>query len=749
MMEEMLEVAKNAFPSMQGIKYIHGLNENVEILWDKWGIPHIFANNIYDLYFSQGYIHASHRLWQMETFRRLISGTLSEITGEGSLTSDKHYRELGLYQIAQICSQNLREDKKSNDFKFLDSYIKGVNKRIHLVQNSLPIEFHILNFKPEDWTLADSFKIISMIEWSLSNWNYPYEILREYLTTRLGKKTTNQVISFNSEIEVDESVGSNAWAVNPDKSETGTVLLANDPHLPLTNPALWFLMHLHCPELNATGTSLPGVPAIIIGHNESIAWGLTNVMADTTDLFKLTINPKNESQYRYNGNWTEFERKDEIIHIRGNEKPIIYPVFRSKFGPVIHYFEKNNKIYPFFIKGTYALRWSSFDAELINNLKGFKGINRAKNWQEFREALSFLTINPQNFIYGDIEGNIGHQHGGKIPVRKHGNGGSITPGDDEKYDWKGISTFDQLFSLFNPKRGFVYTANYNVEKAPNGLLIAEDRIAPYRQLRLKKLLQVNNKLSIDDFKAIQLDRYTEEAAQLVPIMLKYLKISKNLDKFSKAIDILEKWDYFLTKKSIGGTIYKVWYSETQKILLEKIMDKKVANIFRGSRPFNLKRILESNFVGSDEETSRLLFKALENALDYLATLFGVDIKKWKWGVLHTLTLTHPFSHANKKAKILNVGPFKLGGDGNTLNPGSYDPSQGYIVLSGPSYRQIHDLSNWDNSIGALPGGQSGLPFHKHYKDLIKLWVKGKYIPFLFTKKAISDNLESKLTLKPK
>jgi len=747
-MEEMLEVAKKAFPSMHGDEYIQGLNENVEILWDKWGIPHLFAKNIDDLFFSQGYIHASHRLWQMETFRRLISGRLSEITGEGSLKSDKHYRELGLYQIAQRCAQNLQKDKNSEDYIFMDSYINGINKRIHLMQNNLPIEFHILNFKPENWTIDDSFKIISMIEWSLSNWNYPYEILREYLAKKLGKESANQLISFNSEMEVDESVGSNAWAVNPNKSESGAVLLANDPHLPLINPALWFLMHLHCPELNAIGTSLPGVPAIVIGHNESIAWGLTNVMADTTDLFKLTISPENENQYLYNGKWRDFERIDEIIHIRGKQKPIVYPVLRSKFGPVIHFFEKYDQIHPFFIQGEYALKWSSYNAELINNLKGFKGINRAKNWQEFREALAFLTINPQNFIYGDIEGNIGHQHGGKIPIRKHGNGGLILPGDDEKYDWAGISSFNQLFSVFNPERGFVYTANYNVEKAPNGLLIADDRIAPYRQLRLKKLLQAKDKLSISDFKDIQLDRYTEEAAELLPIMLKSLKMNKNLLNFSKVISYLEEWDFLLTKNTVGGTIYKIWYSEVQKIMLESLIDKKVANIFQGSRPFNLKQIIESKSIFSDEEISKILLKALKSAIDYLTGLCGLDVEKWKWGNLHTFTLAHPFSHANKEAEILNAGHFKIGGDGNTLNPGSYNPSQGFNVLSGPSYRQIHDLSDWDKSIGALPGGQSGLPFHKHYKDLVKLWVKGKYFPYLFTRKAILANLESKQTLKP-
>jgi len=747
-MEEMLEVSKKSFPSMHGEEIIEGLEEKVEILWDKWGIPHIFANNIYDLYFSQGYIHASHRLWQMETFRRLISGTLSEITGEGSLTSDKHYREIGLNRIAQRCAKDVEKNKNSEEYQFMQSYISGVNERIQQVQNKLPIEFHILDFKPNEWKLEDSFKVISMIEWSLSSWNYPYEILREHLLIKLGEEKANKLIPFNSELMVEESLGSNAWAVNPQKSSSGAVLLANDPHLPLTNPALWFLIHLSCPNLNTIGASLPGVPAVIIGHNESIAWGVTNVMADTTDLFRLKINPDNENQYQFDAEWLDFEVDEEIIHIKGNSKPIVHPVLRSKLGPIINYFESYEQIFPFFIDGKYALKWSSYNANLVDNLKGFRGINKAKNWHEFREALKFLTINPQNFIYGDINGNIGHQHGGKIPVRKKGNGATITEGDDGRFDWKGISSFEKLYSLYNPERGFVYTANYNVEKAPNGLLIAEDRIAPYRQLRLKKLLQSKESFSIEDFKKFQLDRFSEEAAELLPLMFQYLQKNDDLSQVSEAITFLENWDYFLTKKSISGTIFKIWYHETQKIILEALLGKDIAHMFFGSRPFNLKRIFELNIKTEFGETPEILLKALLNSVNYLKTSFGSNPDMWQWGRLHTITLVHPFSRANEQAKILNAGPFKLGGDGNTLNPGSYDPSQGFNVLAGPSYRQIHDLSDWNKSIGVIPGGQSGLPFHKHYKDLIKPWAKGKYIPYLFTKKVILENLESKQILKP-
>ena len=461
----------------------------------------------------------------------------------------------------------------------------------------------------------------------------------------------------------------------------------------------------------------------------------------------MEINPENQNQYKYNGEWIDFEVITEQISVQGKSEPIMHEVLISKFGPVVDYFDKNQKYYKFNLPGKYALRWSSFEPDLLKNITGFIHINKASNWQEFRDGIKHITINPQNFIYGDVNGNIGHQHGGRIPVRNYGDGATITPGTDEKYNWKSLSTFDQLFSLYNPKEGFVYTANFNEDKAPNGLLIAQDRIEPYRQIRLKKLMQSKDIFSIEDFKKFQLDRYTEEAAELLPIMLKHLKSSKKSNEYSNFISILEEWDYFLTKNSIAGTIYKIWHQETLELILTPIVGEEILKLFIGSRPFNLKRIIDS-YHENLNELEEIIFNSFKNTIKFLSEKLSSDYKKWQWGNLHKLTLTHPFSLVNKDAKALNAGPFKLGGDQNTLNNGSYDRLSNYNVVVGPSYRQIHDLSDWDKSVGVLPGGQSGLPFHKHYKDLIKLWVKGKYIPYLFTREAISKNLEGIFKLIP-
>ena len=746
-MEELLNIAKNAFPPVSGSEKVKGIQDEVEILWDKWGIPHIYANSVDDAYFAQGYIHASHRLWQLEFFKRVTSGRLSEIVGETTIDRDKHYRIIGLHRIAKKCVENLRKDTNNETLQGLNSYVKGVNVGIKKATQNPPIEFTILNIKPQKWSLEDSFRIMSLIEWGLGSWSYPLELLREHLVMELGLEMADKIFPLYSGAKVEKPKGSNGWVVSPHKSESGAVLFANDPHLPLTLPSIWILMHLSCPGLNTIGSSFPGVPSVVLGHNENIAWGATTVTSDNVDLFKLEINPENENQYKYNGKWTDFEVIDEPIKVQDNLEPIDFKVKFSKFGPVVEYIELQTKVHKINLPGKYALCWTSYRVNLEETIEGFRMINIASNWSEFREALSKLTITPQNFIYGDMEGNIGHQHGGKLPLRKYGDGATVTPGTDEKFNWSGLVPFEKMFSIYNPEHGFVYTANYNEDKAPNGVLIAQDRAKPYRQKRIKNLLQSKEIFSIQDFKNYQLDYFTEEAPEFLPKMLKYVKAKAHTEVHKELISLLENWDYFLTKNSVAGTIYKVWCQETLKAILVPLIGKELFEIHLTSNPFEFERLFKL-YDEKVDELEQILFTAFEKTIDFLTEKFSSDYTKWKWGNLHKVVLTHPFSQANEEAKMLNIGPFKIGGDSNTLNNGYYDPMNEYEVIAGPSYRQIHDLSDWDKSIGVIPGGQLGLPFHKHYNDLMKLWVKGKYIPLLFTREEISKNLEGTFKLIP-
>jgi len=747
-MEEILNIVKKSYPPVSGSEKVRGIRDEVEILWDKWGIPHIYANSVEDVYFTQGYIHASHRLWQLEFFKRVTSGRLSEIVGEQTIDRDKHYRMIGLNRIARNCVENLKKDPNNEILQGLNSYIEGVNAGIKKATQNPPIEFAILNLKLQEWNLEDSLRIMSFIEWGLGGWSYTLELLREQLINDLGIEIANKIIPLYAGPKVEKSIGSNGWAVSPLKSESGAVLLANDPHLPHMLPSIWILMHLNCPDLNAIGSSFPGVPSIVLGHNENIAWGATTVTSDNVDLFKLEINPENENQYKYNGKWVDFEVIDEPIRVQDNVEPIDFKVKLSKFGPVIEYIELQTKVFKIKLPDKYALCWTSYKVNLEDTIKGFREVNIASNWSEFREAMSKMTITPQNFLYGDIEGNIGHQHGGTLPLRKYGDGATVNPGIDEKFEWSGLVPFEKMFSIYNPEHGFVYTANYNEDKAPNGVLIAQDRAKPYRQKRLKNLLQSKEKFTIQDFIDYQLDLFTEEALEFLPKMLKHVKLKIHTEFHKEIVSVLENWDYFLTKNSVAGMIYKIWHQETLRAILVPLIGKELFEIYLTSNPFELERLFKLYDENLDE-LGQILFNALERTIEFLTEKFSSDYTKWKWGNLHKITLAHPFSQANEEAKMLNIGPYKIGGDGNTLNNGYYDPMNDYEVIAGPSFRQIHDLSDWDKSIGVIPGGQLGLPFHKHYNDLMKLWVKGKYIPLLFTRKEILKNLEGNFKLVPK
>ncbi|MHA2006064.1 MAG: penicillin acylase family protein [Promethearchaeota archaeon] len=747
-MEELLNIAKNAFPSVSGSEVVKGIQDEIEILWDKWGIPHIYAKSVNDVYFTQGYIHASHRLWQLETFRRYTSGTLSEIIGDAMVDQDKHYRIIGLKRIAKYCVKNLNKDPNNRTLRSLNSYVEGINDGIKKAIKNLPIEFAILNIKPKEWTIEDSLRIMSYIEWGLGSWSYPLELLREYFVRKLGVKMADKIIPFYSGVMVENAKGSNGWVVSPHKSESGAVLFANDPHLPLMLPAIWIIMHLNCPGMNSIGSSFPGVPTVILGHNENIAWGATTVTSDNVDLFKLEINPENEDQYKYNGQWLDFEIINEPIRVQGRNQPIDFKVKLSKFGPVMEYIELQRDVFKINLPEKFALHWTSYDVNLEDSIEGFRLINNSSNWKEFREALSKMTITPQNFIYGDIEGNIGHQHGGKLPLRNYGDGATVTPGTDEKFNWSGLVPFEKMFSIYNPEQGFVYTANFNENKAPNGVLIAQDRSKPYRQMRIKSLLQSKEVFTIQDFIDYQLDLFTMEAEELLPMLLKIVRTQKLTEANRELISLLENWDYFLTKNSVAGLIYKIWYQEIIRAILVPFIGIELFEIYLACNAIEMERL----FNIYDKETDKLeqiVFLAFEKTIEFLTDKFSSDSTKWKWGNLHKVILTHPFSQVNEEAKILNIGPFKIGGDGNTLNNGHYHPLNIFNVIAGPSFRQIHDLSDWDKSIGVIPGGQAGLPFHKHYNDLMKLWVRGKYVPLLFTRAEILKNLEGNFKLVPK
>ncbi|MHA1680766.1 MAG: penicillin acylase family protein [Promethearchaeota archaeon] len=747
-LDDMLSAAKAAFPDIRKNETFNGLQDDVEVIWDKWGIPHLYGSCIRDLYYVQGILHAKNRLWQMDLFSRKFRGELSEILGESTVEGDKHARTIGFHRMAKKYAALLKESKNSEVFTKLRSYCQGVNDGVRSMGENVPVEFKILDIRPREWDLANVLILTYMLDWVESIWNVNLEIVREHLILEHGEKNAERLIPLHRGTKTDGQPGSNAWALSPKKSNTGNAILCSDPHLAMTAPCLWYLIHLNCPGMDVIGVSIPGAPGIIIGHNDSIGWGITNVQGDNQDLFRLEINPDNPMKYKIDGQWVEAEKIIEKIKVRGESKEIEHEVLTTHFGPVINSHEKFQKLVPLTLPGTYARKWSGFDANPGDSLLAFLKLNQAKNWDEFREALRLKSTCPHNFIFADINGNIGHQQAGVLPIRKNGVGTTINPGNTLEYDWTGYSKFDKLKSDYNPKRGFVYSANFNEEKIHNGILIAMDSIGVYRTARLKDLLQSKDKIGMNDCITHQNDATSYEAREIFPEFMKNVKID-SIDGISEEIkDVLDSWKYTFGKKDVGATLYKVWSSEAIKLILAGILPKNILEAYLEATPFTFDYLFK-HYIPEHHAKEHLLSMALENALIWLKDNFGCDIKKWSWGNVHRLHLAHPFSMVSSDAKVLNIGSFKAAGDVNCLNNGHCDPTDGFPMIAGPSYRQILDLGNWDRSIAVIPGGQSGLPFHAHYNDLAKLWAKGKYFPLLFSRKAIQESSEAKQTFQAK
>ncbi len=753
-LEELLTIAKRSFPPASGTVALDGLKGDVDVAWDTWGVPHVRAASTTDAWFIQGYIHAQHRLFQMDMMRRKYRGRLAEVAGPAAIDSDKHARTIGFGRLADRDAARLEDEHARGTLdgtgraiilETLEAYCNGVNAGIAWSRDHPPVELVILDIQPGPWTIADVLLVPHVLDWMESSWQVPVELVREHLIAKLGRENAEKVIPLHDGTSTESARGSNAWALSPSRTGTGGAILCSDPHLALGLPCIWFEMQLSCPGLNVAGVSIPGAPGIIIGHNEHIGWGITNVQGDTQDLFKIDVIPGDGTKYIHDGKVLEMNVIEECIRIK-DDQPVRYNIRVTCHGPVIEFYERFNDVEPIPVEGHFALRWSAQDKDAASSLLAFFLVNQAKDWEDFRLALAFKQTCPHNFIYADVRGNIGHQVAGVLPIRNRGTGTSPSPGSCPDFEWTSYAPFDSLKSIHNPSCGHVYTANYNENPVHNGILIAMDMIGEHRQARLEELLESKQEITFEDCISFQLDNLSIEARTCYPEMLERLKKHHLLDEIiglpRDAIQAMESWDFRIDKGSIAASIYVIWRNETQQVVLSSILDEPFASMSVEVPPFTLERMFDLLLDGDGERIASALKQGLERAVAYLAGKKSPDTSRWTWGNVHALTLVHPFATANPDAKMLNMGPFKVHGDRHTLNNGHYDASKDYAMVAGPSYRQVLDLSDWDKSIAVIPGGQSGLPFHVHYNDLIKLWTRGKYHPMLFLVEKIAEHLES-------
>ncbi len=777
--EGLQQLAAASLRPLDGKLAAAGLGSDVEVITDRWGVPHIYASSLDDLYFAQGYIHACERLWQIDFTRRLAQGRLSEILGEGVLPIDRFFRTLGLGRTAKSWMDSLDDDTVRIAGPYSEGFIAGA------ASLPAPIEYQILSLEPElklnsgDVT-NNVLSIALLMAFALSP-NWDFELLRLWLTRALGPDRARELSPFvQAESSFSDSskvyanlvanltaaagaagkipgVGSNNWVVSGAKSVTGKPLLANDPHLKIQMPGIWMEMHLCCPELDVAGATLPGTPGVILGHNRRIAWGFTNTQADVADLYLEKLSEDGLS-YEYEGQMVPLEIINEPIKVRYEPEPRAHQVRATRHGPLLTstLFGTINPEARENIGDALAFRWVHYD--LVASLRSTEGLNKASNWDEFRAAAGLWTSPGQNMIYADVDGNIGYQFTGSVPVRSGHAGDVPAPGWTGKHEWTGMVPFDELPNDYNPAAGFVATANNRVIDSDYPHHLTNDWEPPYRIRRIVDLLTEKETLSIEDFKRIQNDSYSGIAEELLPFFLDIAPSANAAGVFS----LVQGWDRHMQADSAGAAIFAVWVSKVAEALFSKHLGDELFPSYFGTRAWTtlwgfdvIRSILSGPDAwwlggdGSHDSAARdkLIGSCLDEAVADLTTRLGPDPAAWRWGQLHRVVFRHPLALAMPPLdELMSAGPYEVAGGDDTINRGVFNPGEDYMDSATASYRQIIDLADFDRSLSVITSGNSGNPSSPHYRDQSELWAKGEYHPMPFSRAAVEKAASGRLIL---
>ncbi|MBB6497902.1 penicillin acylase family protein [Pedobacter cryoconitis] len=724
--------------------------ETVDVIFDDRMIPHIFAKNDHDVYYAQGYITAMNRLWQMEFQTRYAAGRLSEVVGAKAIELDRYQRRMGMVYGAENSLRGMMEDPKSK--AMIMAYTDGINDYIHSLSSSqLPLEYKILDFVPEDWTplkCALLLKQMSAVLAMGSDEFYMSNILKKYgpgVTADLfpdypfredpiipvGTKwnfkplpvpptpqsytemTTGKVKTK----ELEDGIGSNNWALSGAKTASGYPILANDPHLNLTLPSIWYQIQLNAPGLNAYGVSLPGAPGITIGFNKDIAWGVTNVAADILDFYQIRFKDDTHKQYFYNKTWKNTKIRLETIKIRG-AKTEVDTVFYTHHGPVV-YFHKPEKLkMADNVPLGNALRWIAHDKS--NELMTFYKLNRAKNYDDYRKALTYYSAPAQNFIFASSANDIAITANGKFPLKWKDQGKFILDGSDPKNDWQGWIPADQNPTVKNPERNFVSSANQSSTDPTYPYYINWEFGSYERGKRINDRLKVMQKATADSIRIMQSDSYSILAQDLLVALVSRVDPAKLNATQKEALEITGKWNKFFSAKSVGASIFDLW---TKRLFFDIWDDDfTIASVPMRypSKDRTTELILKDpgskwfdNVNTPQKETlNDLVNEAFKYACDSLEKKNGPIGKNWRWANVKQTHVPHLANIPGMGSKTLMIG-------------GAKSTIDALGETNGPSWRMIVELGKTPKGHGVYPGGQSGNPGSFFYDNMIDTWADGK------------------------
>jgi penicillin amidase len=768
-------------PRVDGQLKLEGLHGPVKVFRDAWGMPHIYAADEHDLFMAQGFVQAQDRLWQMEINRRLAAGRLSEIMGPQTIEIDRFMRTLGVMRAAK---EELSAYTGSS-LEILQAFSEGVNAFLRIKRRGLPLEFRILRFRPEPWQPEDSVawgKVMALF----GSTNWQEELVRAMMAEALGPEKTRDLLDRNKRptptiipprlgakapdcngssknpFTFPVSGASNSWVVGGKKTLTGYPILANDMHLPVAVPSIWYEMHLAGGRFDVIGLSFPGIPLVIAGHNQDVAWGITFSCTDVQDIFFERFHDEGRSLYLYRDRWLDTQIIEEEIRIKGQMKPDLHRVSVTRHGPVIsdHVAGMTGLKYPF------CLRWSAqAPGNMVPNMLG---INLARKWEDFKAAAQNWTEPPINLVYADKQGNIGYLLASRIPIRAGGHGEGPFEGWTGENEWLGYVRENQKPFLLNPERGFLATANNQVVGPGYPYYLSVDYVPGFRAARIEESLsETGRKFCVEDFRNLQGDLKSPAAQSVLAVAG---RIGGRSPEAAQLVKVLRGWDQAMSSDSSGGAIYMVLI---QRLLENTFRDKMgpLADRFFGigfvpmeplslfvyhSRAILASLISEGDSPWFDEVgTARrrtladVMEKSLNETTAFLRKELGPDPASWRWGRLHQVIFRHPLGQVKPLDKILNIGPYEGSGDLFTLSqstvmPGTDFSLNGWTV----SNRHIYDLGDWDRSLGSIVPGQSGMLGSPFYKDQVKPWLNAQPHPLYFSRPRVESEAKHLLVLLP-
>jgi penicillin amidase len=783
--------ARHALPQLDGKLYAHGLSAEVQVFRDAHGIPHIIASNTKDLFFAQGYVTAQDRLWQMDFSRRLVSGTMSEVMGPALLNHDKEQRIVGLRQIAERSWEAL----SARDRSHFEAYAAGINAYIEARRGNLPIEFRVLRYSPEPWTGLDSLLCGILMSQGLNYTLYETKLVRERFVAKLGPELAADLYPNSSWRDhppgldqkvapVQESLtapdpqspqsssfifglapadmhstdgpqiaGSNNWVISGAHTTSGKPLLANDMHLEHHIPNTWYEAHLEVsgqngqPEFDVVGFTLPGFPYVLVGHNQHIAWGFTNLVPDVEDVY--IENVKADGEYQTPDGWKQMETRHEVIRVKG--KPDVQlDVKLTRHGPIVTDIVATQLFAT--EKRMLALKWAAYNDPVT---VPFFDIDTAQNWQEFRTSLSHFSSPSQNVVYADVDGNIGYQAAGHVPIRKSGDGSLPVSGSDDLHEWIGYIPFDKLPATYNPVSGIIATANNKVTPPGYPYSIATQWGSPYRTERIYQALELQKKFTAEDMLKLQIDTYSafdRFCGQRFAAAVGHS--SKASARAHEAAKIMQEWEGWVSADLAAPTLINETRQEIFRLLLEPKL-KSTSSQSHDDAPdwtdyeWFMSSVALENFLTqlpprwlppSFTSYDDLLANAVENVVNQKTA--PSDLASWRWGQQSALHLQHPIFG---KIPILKhwSGPGRVpqSGDRYTVKQTSNS--------AGPSERMTVDLANLDGSEFNVLTGQSGQLFSPHYMDQWQAWYKGFSFQMPFSDVAVVKAKSHELILAPR